>query len=88
MMPPISMLVSMTVLTVAVWLPTLDTTPTSTPVEVMTQFPGWSPASSPLLRVRVERQLSAERAVTLADSKVRSRRLDRRPSSSRSRAFS
>ena len=78
----------MTVDTVDQLSPASDTTPTSTPVEVMTQSPASIPAEEPLLRVRVEDQLEVDRAVTLAGSVVSSRRRDWNSSSSRSCSFS
>lgn len=73
--------------TVDQFSPTLDTTPTSTPVEVTTQSPASTPAEVPLLMVSVDAQLSVERPVTRADSKTKSSRLAWRSSSSRRRSF-
>ena len=73
-MPPISVSVLMMVDTVDQLIPVSDTTPTRTPVSVMTQSPASMPSVEPLLRVRVEAQLELDRAVTFTGSVVSPRR--------------
>ena len=68
--------------------PASDTTPTRTPFSVTTQLPASTPEEVPLLMVRMDSQLEVERAVTLAASKVKSRRRSRSWSSLRSCSFS
>ena len=67
-MPPTSSSGSMTVVTVDQVAPTWVTTPTSSPVEVMTQSFTSTPWTEPLLMVRVDSQLVVESDSTVAAS--------------------
>ena len=85
---PMSVLISMTVLTTAQLLPSSVTCPTRTPYSVMTQSPTSMPAFEPLLMVKECAQFDEVHDTIFADSSVISLCFFAKPSRVRSLSFS